>query len=143
MMNEDIDVDKVNDELEEKKDELKFHTDRLKKKPGHEVSKAEAERLGEEIEACKAKLRDARTPTQQMEGKCKRSRKLEDLCEVLGKKMLEEQRCEEQVLAKAEQHAAKNIELLDEWTKNKVEIQRLSLETHNSSNKSTTQGQNQ
>ena len=91
---------------------------------------AEVERLGEEIEACKAKLRDARTPTQQMEGKRKRSRKLEDLSEVLGKKIFEERRCEEQALAKAEQHAAKNIEYLDEWTKNKEEIQRLSLETH-------------
>ncbi len=51
-------------------------------------------------EACKAKLRDAKVPTEQMEGKCNRSRKLEDRCAVLGQKMLEEQKGEEQALEK-------------------------------------------
>ena len=48
-------------------------------------SKAAAEKLREDIEGCKAKLRDSKTPPEQMAGKCKRTSKLNDRCEVLEK----------------------------------------------------------
>ena len=85
-----IDEAKVKVELDEAKEDLKTQQERLKKRvkgsPGFVSTKAEVGRLEEAIETCKAKLRDAKTPTQQMEGKCKRSRKLADRCDLLSQK---------------------------------------------------------
>ena len=75
-------------------------------------------------------MRDARTPAQQMVGKCKRSNKLVDRCVVLAKQMLEEQKGEEAALEKAEQHQAKYLELFEEHQKAKEDIEKLSRETY-------------
>ena len=93
-----VDVAKINEELEERKGELKTWNARLKKRvegsADHDKAKAKVAKADAEIEECKTKLRDARTPTQQMVGKCKRSNKLAELCVDLAQKMLDEQRDE-------------------------------------------------
>ena len=115
--------------MAEKQDELKFYKERLGAKPDHKLYKETAERLKTEIEDCRIKLRDSKSPKERMEGKCKRSRRLEDLCSALEKKMADEQNLEEQAYEQAELHANKYEAHLEEYDKHKEEIARLSRET--------------
>ena len=52
------------------------------------------------MEECRIKLRESRTPTQQMVGKCKRTDKLAERCKVLAQQMLDEQAVGEAALEK-------------------------------------------
>ena len=115
--------------MAEKQNELKFYKELLGTKPDHKLYKATAERLKAEIDDCRIKLRESKSPKERMEGKCKRSRKLEDLCSALEKKRAGEQKLEEQAYMQAELHGKEYEAHLEEYDKHKEEITRLSRET--------------
>jgi hypothetical protein len=70
-------------------------------------------------------------PHEQMAAKTKRSSRLVERNLVLKRQMSEEQKAEEEALRKADEHAAKEAQLLAEYETNCKEIERLALETHN------------
>ena len=128
-----IDVAEVKKELDEAEKDHKMWTARAKSRKegsaGHDKAKREVASAEEAIEAYRTQLRDSKTPTQQMVGKCKRSDKLASRCEELAQKMLEAQREEEAALAAADAAQARYHEFSDEHTKAQEEIKKLARET--------------
>ena len=99
-----IDVAEVKKELGEAGKDLKMWTARAKSRKegsaGHDKAKKEMAEAEEAIEAFKTQLRDSKTPTQQMVGKCKRPDKLASRRVELALKVLDAQRGEEAALEK-------------------------------------------